>query len=75
MSYKKKKIGDARRSRKHRKRRRENLRKFLEEHPETMKAIQLQSSVGRPRAEVSQPLLLQTITDIALFGFAAHERR
>lgn len=69
------KIGDVRRSRKHRQKRRQNLRKFIEEHPETMNALQIQSSVGRPRVEVSQPLLLQVTADIALFGSAAHERR
>lgn len=35
----------------------------------------VRSAFGRPRIEETQPLLLQTITDIAVYGSAAHEKR
>ncbi|KAJ6639801.1 hypothetical protein Bhyg_12548, partial [Pseudolycoriella hygida] len=69
------KIGDAKRSRNSRRKRKEILQKLIQEHPETMKTIRLGSGVGRPRLGDSQPLLLETITEIALYGSAAHERR
>ncbi|KAJ6639792.1 hypothetical protein Bhyg_12539 [Pseudolycoriella hygida] len=69
------KIGDAKRSKNSRRKRKEILQKLIQEHPETMKTIRLGSGVGRPRLEDSQPLLLETITEIALYGSAAHERR
>lgn len=53
----------------------QNLSKVLAAHPEHSNILQVRSFPGRPRLEESQPLLLQAITDIAVYGSAAHERR
>lgn len=52
--------------------RREDL---VEEYPVLKKKLKLRDSAGKPRLEIDQPQLLQTIVDIATYGSAAHNRR
>ncbi|XP_065662507.1 uncharacterized protein LOC136085126 [Hydra vulgaris] len=45
------------------------------EHPEVKEKLKIRKKPGRPSLEVDQPLLLKVITDIALHGSSADERR
>lgn len=68
-------IGDEKRSRKNRLKRKEDLKKIFDMHPDAAKLVKLRTDFGRPRIEETQPLLLQVIADIAIHGSAAHEKR
>ncbi|KAJ6643287.1 hypothetical protein Bhyg_08245, partial [Pseudolycoriella hygida] len=71
----KRRIDEAHRSRKNRRKQKENLKKNISTYPEAADLLNVRNAPGRPRTEEAQPMLLQTITDIALYGSAAHERR
>lgn len=69
------KISDKNQLKRSRQKRKENLEKFIAEHPDSSNLLQVRSRSGRPRIKESQPLLLKTITDIAIHGSAAHKER
>ncbi|KAJ6646124.1 hypothetical protein Bhyg_01334, partial [Pseudolycoriella hygida] len=49
--------------------------KACEDDPNLKRKLKIRETVGRPRIEFDQPLLLTAIIDLALQGSAAHERR
>lgn len=51
------------------------LLEIVNKNPEAASILKKREKIGRPRIEEDQPLLLKTISDIAIFGSAVHDRR
>jgi len=74
QNLKRKKL-DAERQKKFRQSKRAALEDICSENPDILKKLKLRNSAGRPNLEKDQPLLLQTIAEIAMFGSSTDERR
>lgn len=74
-SQKSKVIDNRKRQQKFRTKRSTQLKEACEENPDLKKKLKLRESIGRPSLESDQPLLLQTISELAMYGSEAHERR
>ena len=62
-------------SKKHRESQKSKLVIVCIQNPDVTKALTLHKERGRPRLEESQPELLKTIVELAMFGASAEERR
>lgn len=71
----KKKEQDQVRKKGQRQQEKDALQEVLLENPELKKKLKKREVTGRPRLEEDQPELLKAITDIAMYGSAADERR
>lgn len=68
--------GRAERQQKYRDKKKAALQRVCEKYPDISSELQRRSPErGRPRLEETQPELLKVITDLAMFGAAAHDRR
>lgn len=71
----KKRKREMERSRTTRRLKKQKLDMAIDEIPELREKLGVRTSANRPRLEEDQPFLLETITNLALHGSAAHERR
>ena len=62
-------------SKKHRESQKSKLVIVCIQNPDVAKVLTLRKEPGRPRLEESQPELLKTIVELAMFGASAEERR
>ena len=69
------KIDDQRRSQKARHLKKSKLNALLEDNSELRPKLKISARCGQPKIEEEQPLLLQTILDIAMHGSASQEKR
>ncbi|KAF9823760.1 hypothetical protein SFRURICE_017323 [Spodoptera frugiperda] len=59
----------------HRKNKKQKIIELCSKNPDAAKSLTPRAGPGRPRLEVEQSELLKTISDLALFGASAEERR
>lgn len=59
----------------HRKNKKQKIIVLCSKNPDAAKSLTPRAGPGRPRLEVEQSELLKTISDLALFGASAEERR
>lgn len=71
----KRKVSDADRQKKQREKKKNKLEEIFERNPELKKELSVRETVGRPRLESDQSALLEAISDIAIFGGAADDKR
>jgi hypothetical protein len=71
----KRKQDDSERQKKSRSSKRTALEAAIEKNPSLRLELKIRAQPGRPRVESEQPMLLETIINIAIHGSAAHEKR
>lgn len=71
----KRKQDDSERQKKSRIAKRIALEATMEKNPSLRSELKIRTQPGRPRIETKQPMLLETIINIAIHGSAAHEKR